>query len=184
MTNKLRKNYFVSKVEQLHSCDSGKWWSKTKRILKIDSTNTLANLDYQGPPDKLAEAINEFFVSVSSHMPKVDPAILVELTDDYSCEFWIDPIEVENYLARINISKASGPDGITSWLLQDFAPYLCQPLAAIFNASVREGYMPPIWKSAEVVPVPKIPRPRSIQTDLHPISLLPCVAKVFESTIG
>jgi len=27
---------------------------------------------------------------------------------------------------------------------------LSQPLAAIFNASVREGYFPPVWKAAEV----------------------------------
>ena len=124
-----------------------------------------------------------FFVSVSSHLPKVDPAILAELTDDYSSEFWVDPIEVENCLARINTSKASRPDGIPSWFQRDFAPFLCQPLAAIFNASIREGFMPPIWNSAEVVPVPTIPRPRSIQNDLRPISLLPCVAKIFESII-
>ena len=46
MAFKLRQNYFSSKVEQLHSCDPGKWWSKTKRILKIDNANPLANLDY------------------------------------------------------------------------------------------------------------------------------------------
>ena len=32
--------------------------------------------------------------------------------------------------------------------------------------------------------MPKIPRPRSIQTDLRPIFLLPTVAKVLESFIG
>ena len=94
------------------------------------------------------------------------------------------PAEVENRLAKINITKAPGPDNLPSWFLRDFAPYLAQPLSAIVNASIREGYMPPIWKAAEVVPVPKISRPQSIQNDLRPISLLPCVAKVFESIIG
>ena len=46
------------------------------------------------------------------------------------------------------------------------------------------GFVPCIWKSAEVIAVPKIPRPRSIQTDLRPISLLPTVAKVLEFFIG
>jgi len=64
------------------------------------------------------------------------------------------------------------------------SPYLFQPLAAICNASVREGYFPPVWKAAEVIPVPKVPKPRSIQTDLRPISLLPCLAKIFESIVG
>ena len=78
----------------------------------------------------------------------------------------------------MNVFKAPGPDGLPNWLLRDFAPYLCQPLAAIFNASIREGFVPCIWKSAEVIPVPKIPRTRSIQTDLRPISLLPTVASL------
>jgi len=40
-----------------------------------------------------------------------------------------------------------------------------------------------ILKSAEV-PVPKLPRPQSVQNDLRPNSLLPSVAKVFESIVG
>jgi len=97
-------------------------------------------------------------------------------------DYVVDPDEVEYRLANINIFKAPGPDGIPSWLLRDFAPY--HPLAAIFNASIREGYFPPIWKSADVIPVPKIPRPRSIHTDLRPISLMLCLAKVLESIVG
>ena len=49
---------------------------------------------------------------------------------------------------------------------------------------LREGYLPPIWKSAEVVPVPEVHPPTSICNDLRPISLLPTIAKVFESIIG
>ena len=106
------------------------------------------------------------------------------MVDDYASDFFVDPEDVENRLARINIYKAPGPDGLPSWLLRDFAPFLCQPLAAIFNASIREGYVPPIWKSAEVIPAPKTSRPRSIETDLRPISLLPCAAKILESIVG
>ena len=86
-------------------------------------------------------------------------------------------------LYDINIYNAPGPDGLPSWFLRDFALYLSQPLAAIFNASVREGYFSPVWKAAEVIPVPKVPKPRSIQTDLRPISLLLCIANIFESTV-
>ena len=39
---------------------------------------------------------------------------------------------------------------ILSWFLRDFAPYVCEPLAAIFNASIREGSVLQIWKAAEV----------------------------------
>ena len=106
----------------------------------MDDWNHLANLDYQGPPALLAETIDNFFAEVSSHLPKVDPTILANLRDDHNADFTIDCSEIENRLASINIYKAPGPDGLPSWFLWDFAPYLSQPLAAIFNASVREGY--------------------------------------------
>ena len=184
MAAKLRKNYFMAKVEQLYTSDSHNWWRKVKHIIKGKDSNPFANLDCQGSPYEIAEAINNFFVGVSAHLPEVNPSILAKLTDDYSNRFIVFPEEVERRLANINIHKAPGPDGLPSWFLRDFAPYICQPLAAIFNASIREGFVPPIWKAAEVVPVPKKSRPRHISTDLRPISLLPCMAKIFESIIG
>ena len=89
------------------------------------------------------------------------------------------PAEFERRLSRINVHKAPGPDGLPNWLLKDFASLISDPLAAIFNAS-----LPPIWKAAEVVPVPKVSPPMSIQNDLRPISLLPTLVKVFESFVG
>ena len=184
MAAKLRKKYYTSKVEQLHSSDPRQWWKKTKRFLNIQQSNPLSSLDFQGPPSQLAHDINDFFVSVSSHLPKVDRSILSSLSPDYTSDFTISPAEVERRLVNINIHKAPGPDGLPNWFLRDFAPYISQPLAAIFNASIREGYVPPIWKAAEVIPVPKKPRPRHINTDLRPISLLPCVTKVLEAIVG
>ena len=40
-----------------------------------------------------------------------------------------------------------------------------------------------MWKSAEIIPVPKVTPVRSIQSDLRPIALLPVVAKVFEGFV-
>ena len=40
-----------------------------------------------------------------------------------------------------------------------------------------------MWKSAEIIPVPKATPARFIQSDLRPIALLPVVAKVFEGFV-
>ena len=109
---------------------------------------------------------------------------MANLRDDHNADKTIDPSEFENQLPSINIYKAPGPDGLPSWFLRDCTPYLSQPLMAIFNASVREGYFQPVWKAVEAIPVPKVPKPRSIQTDLRPISLVPCLAKIVESMVG
>ena len=131
-----------------------------------------------------SDEINDFFISVSSHLPPFNSSILATLTVDYTDQYIIEPAYVEYQLSRVNIHKSSGPDGVPNWLLKEFAPLVCDPVAAIFNASVREGYVPLIWKSAEVIPAPKVNPPISIQNDLRPISLLPTLAKVLENIVG
>ena len=106
--------------------------------------------------------------------------MLSDLGHDYNSDFVIDPSEVDIRLSKIKLYKAPGPDGIPNWLLRDFSQLLCHPLAAIFNASIREGSFPPIWKSADVVAIPNVHPTTSIQNDLRPISLLPTVAKVLQ----
>jgi len=80
--------------------------------------------------------------------------MLSDLGHDYNSDFVIDLSEVDIRLAKIKIHKAPGPDGISkNWLLLDFSQLLCHPLAAIFNASIREGFFPAICKSADIMAI-------------------------------
>jgi len=92
----------------------------------------------------LAETINDFFVSVSAHLPPFDSSVIYGIQPDLPAQYVIDPIHVEYRLTQININKSPGPDGLPNSLLRDLAPLLSQPLAAIFNAFLRQGYLPPI----------------------------------------
>ena len=56
--------------------------------------------------------------------------------------FIISSETVCKLLSSININKAIGPDGIPSWILRDHALTLAHPIRTIFNASIREGYLP------------------------------------------
>ena len=78
-------------------------------------------------------------------------------------EFIISQTAVEHKLSRINVHKAPGPDGLPNWLLRDFSSNLAGPVCAIFNASVREGFVPSMWKEANVVPVPKVQPPKAVE---------------------
>ena len=53
----------------------------------------------------------------------------------------------------------------------------------IFNYSLQNGVIPSIWKSANVVLIPKCQPPTSIKDDLRPISLTPTLSKVRERLI-
>ena len=99
-------------------------------------------------------------------------------------EFTISLADVEGKLSRVKVHKAPGPDGLPNWLLRDFSSHLAGPVCAIYNASVREGFVPLSWKEANVVPVPKIQPPRAVESDLRPISLMATLAKVLELVVG
>ena len=68
--------------------------------------------------------------------------------------------------------------------LRDFAAVLCQPICSIFISSIREGIVPLIRKSVNVITIPKVHPPRNIESDLRLISLVPTIAKLLESIIG
>ena len=80
--------------------------------------------------------------------------------------------------------KAPGPDGLPNWILRDYAIMLCDPICAIFNASVQQEHYPPIWKMADVIPVLKVHPLTSIQSDLRPISLTATISKQLEAVVG
>ena len=56
-------------------------------------------------------------------------------------------------------------------------------MTAIFSSSLREGIIPDTWKSANVIPVPKVNPPNTIEKDVRPISLTPIASKTLESII-
>ena len=56
-------------------------------------------------------------------------------------------------------------------------------LASIYNSSIRESYIPEIWKTAKVTPVPKVSPPQILEKHLRPISLTPVMCKQLKSFI-
>jgi len=63
---------------------------------------------------------------------------MANFRDNHNADFTVDPSEIENLLASINIYKAAGPGGLPSWFLWDFVPSV-SATGGNFNASVREG---------------------------------------------
>ena len=136
----------------MYSADQRSWWRKVKNFLNLSHGNSFHHLQQQLPDGiSLADVINASFASVSADLPPLSDDILRQLSkDDYCDRFIIDVQEVENRLMHIDISKAAGPDGLSNCILRDFAPLLSQPICAVFNACLREGFFPECWKSAEL----------------------------------
>jgi len=90
--------------------------------------------------------------------------------------------EVYNALCLIDPSKACGPDCIPGRLLKEGAPWLSEPLVALFNLSLKTGELPSDWTSANVTPVHK-KGSKHCPKNYRPISLTSIVVKIMERMV-
>ena len=100
----------------------------------------------------LADSVNSFFQGVAADLRPLDDSSLPPPPDAVPDELIIHLADVERKLSRLKVHKAPGPDGLPNWLLRDFSSYFAGPVCAIYNVSVQEGFVPPRWKEANVVP--------------------------------
>ena len=157
-----------------HLCNSNpkQWWQNIKKLTGQTAPNYvigMANELCDSNVQQLTNNINVFLQSVSGDLAPLSPDLIPPISHCPD-EFIIEPYTVERKLSKLNTNKSCGPDNIPNWILRDSSVWLAEPVCAIFNASVRDGVVPIIWKKANVVPVPKTNPPRKIESDLRPIS--------------
>ena len=132
----------------------------------------------------LCKRINTFSCSLTSDFDPLTADHILGIPVE-ACEIPADLYvllrEADIALQAIKLRKASGLDGIPNIILKTFSFELAPVIAVIYNASLREGYLPPLLKSAAVNPIPKQRPPKAIDTDLRPISLTCQISKVLES---
>ncbi len=83
---------------------------------------------------------------------------------------------------NVNTHKSTGADGISAHLLRTIAGAISPSITKLFNLSLLQGQIPSEWKKVNVTPIPKTSISKS-PSNFHPISVLPVLAKVFESLI-
>ena len=191
MTKYLKRDYYEHMKAKLDHTDSRAWWKLTNDLLDLDNNkhglSALVNDQFGGDTAAFVDTANKFFTSLSATCTPVsavtnNPETNSEL-DDYCSNFVITPQSVLKKLLKVSTCKASGPDDIPNWLLKDAALSLYLPVAAIFNSSMREGFVPCIWKTANVSLIPKKKKITSIEKDLRPISVTSTLGKILESFI-
>ena len=72
---------------------------------------------------------------------------------------WTSPcISIEDTEALLLAYKlhCSILDGLPAWFLRENAELISRPLCSVFNVSLREDFVPTVWKSANVTSIPKI----------------------------
>ena len=184
MSSKLRANFYKSKVENLKNSNPNQWWGQLNTMMgrksNSDCFEKIAKLQTDGDLKQLADKMGYQFITVSCSMPKLNTDMIPTPNGNISSDHVISKDDVETSLANIKLHKSAGPDDIPNWVLRDCAPLIAGPITSIFNASIRDGFLPTLWKSATVVPVNKVSNPKDLSSDFRPISLTPVISKVLE----
>ena len=182
----LKSNFYRNSVEDLKTSNPSEWWRKTKVLAGIKTTENLASLKniYNGDAKLLANEVNIFFQSVTKDIQPLDKNIIPPPSEKIPSKYIISVMEVENEMAKISLNKSMGPDNIPNWIIRDLAPIIAPAVTSIFNSSLQDGYVPSLWKCANISPIPKVSIPENIETDLRPISLTSVLSKIFESFIA
>ena len=161
MSSTLRWKYYAKKMKELCNSDPRTWWRSVKLLMgqTVNSTPSLtglANQLHDGDVNALADSVNRFFQGVATDLSPLDDSSIPPPHDVVPDEFTISILDLERKLSRVKVHKDPGPNGLPNWLLRDFSSHLAGPVCAIYNASICEGFVPSLWKEANVVPAPKV----------------------------
>ena len=130
---------------------------------------------------EIVQTFNKHFSTIANSLPSAQPQQL----SASGSRFQFTTIENEmvlELLTTLDERKAAGPDGISARVLKMVAPAVSSSLTTLFNNSLKSGQFPTEWKQANVTPVPKSGDSHLI-SNYRPISVIPVIAKVFETLI-
>ena len=97
-------------------------------------------------------------------------------------DFNVSEKTVKELIEKLNPDKSLGPDNIHARMLIELKDQLAEPLAFIFNETLRRGKVPRDWKRANVSPIFK-KGSRNLPENYRPISLTSIVCKMMETLI-
>lgn len=198
------KNYWKIKAADLKS-NPRDFFKTFKPFLntKDCSTSTDIQLKVEGTIVKDQRQVSEILVDYNTIADGIggDIAKLKSLKDfkdhpsvlriqqqsvNWSCNLEVKPITQGQVLAALeslNTNKATGYDNIPAKVLKIAANESAKPLTTLFNSCIRNCFWPRDWKHGVWTPVYKKDDKHS-KENYRPITVLPCVDKVFEQLIG
>ena len=132
-------------------------------------------------PAEIVNLFNRYFTSVFTSDSSPHYACKPDDTPNIT-DVNLTVYEVQAVLEALDVTKATGSDGIPARLLKETAEVIAPSLCCLFNKSLNTGTLPDEWKLANVVPVHKKGNAEYTE-NYRPISLLPIVSKVLERCV-
>ena len=187
-----KKDYYHTQLT-LHRKDSRKTWDTIRSLLsanksKSEFPNFFMVNDTKITDDTIiANNFNKFFTNIGKKLAaKINtsnlPAHTEYLTQQVPFTFSfreVNPNDITKIIDKFKSKSSVGFDNISMKLIKKVAVHLSLPLSVIINQSLNTGIFPDKLKIAKVLPLYK-KECNTIFDNYRPISLLPCIYKIFE----
>ena len=207
-----KRNYYNNLDISLVT-DNKKFWKTVKPLFsdKLQSKNKIVLIEDEtiiSNDDKVAETMNEFFVSVTDSLgikensgyenategitDPIDEAVhkfsnhlsILKIKNHYqnagSFHFQkVTPDALDKEVRNLNPKKATTHKNVPPKILKSNSDICVEPLTQIFNDCIENSSFPDELKCADVASLPKN-GPSNSRTNFRPISILPTVSKPFE----
>ena len=190
-----KKDFILTQLRN-NSSDAKKFWKTIHEVIpsgKGAVSRDILLKDGNTNVDRadVAHFINDFFINVGkinkNDLDVVDPLPsqpLVVEEHSVPTKYFTKVLEREVFAAvkEINVSKSSGVEGISSYVIKEVFGMIIPEIAFMFNLSLTAARFPDQWKKALVIPIPKTGNLSDVQ-NYRPISLLPLPGKVLEKLV-
>ena len=133
-------------------------------------------------PAEKAELFNSYFSSVFVPSTDTDNNLDSFDSDTQISDITLTTEEVVACLYNLDISNASGTDGIPARILKECSYQIAPSICDLFNHSLCTERLPSQWKSADVTPIHKKDLKEPVE-NYRPISLLPIISKVLKCCV-
>ena len=179
-----KSEYFSNLCQDVNNQPS-KLWKHLNSTLGRKTYNPITSIIDKGQIITDMEDILNRFASHFSHPVVTSHDINISLVAQTPFSFHFSEISEDNVqeaLNTLNEVKATGPDGISAKLLRMTSSAIAASLTSLFNASLESGRFPDSLKEANITPVFKR-GDKQIVGNYRPISIIPTIAKVFETLV-
>ena len=171
----------------LSTSDNKTFWKPIKVLSKSQCTIPfLRNNGITATTDRdKSNMLNNYFASCwNKSMPPLIEQTSYTLLNANNESFFCSTEEEQALLSNLDMTKATGSDGISARMLKAVASTIAPSLASLYNLTFSKGHFPQSWKHARVVPIPK---PSFITKDIpssfRPISLLSVPSNILRKII-
>ena len=199
-----RKDFVQSELEENRD-DYKRFWKTVRSVIPNEKGSTKQDVSLTHMGQKLAKqdivhVINDYFINIrrdnrgtSQGSRGNDGAVRAPQvnTDNYTDssvnngEWSFDDIlqaEVYKVGKGINVSKSSGLDNVSSFIVKEAFTILLAQITHLSNLSLHTSIFTKDWKEALVIPIPKTGNLSNVQ-NYRPISLLPLPGKLLEKFV-